>query len=272
MLHCSEGPAQTVFVQSFNPFGFGQTQQQQAQAPPQQEGQEQRRGGFWGNLLHYGGIVANGLLEGLLQPQINSVNSGYQQSPFSAFNGNPRDLFGDASYSAPQQGQHQHHQGPHRHIIFELNPMNLMFGGGGQGQAFFSPADYERLVEEFIRDDNNSYGAPPASQDNVSKLQEFDYAPGKCKAIDCTVCQEDYNHGDKLVNLPCNHTYHKDCVTEWLKRHDACPICRKSLNGQDTTQQQQQQQRPQQQRPQQQRQQQSNSNANYFNTHIQFGF
>ena len=37
---------------------------------------------------------------------------------------------------------------------------------------------------------------------------------------ECSICLEPYN-------LPCGHTYHKECIDEWLKKHNTCPGCRR---------------------------------------------
>jgi hypothetical protein len=46
---------------------------------------------------------------------------------------------------------------------------------------------------------------------------------------ECTVCQETYKLGEKVVKLPCGHCFHQECVQPWFDHHDNCPVCRKSL-------------------------------------------
>jgi len=45
--------------------------------------------------------------------------------------------------------------------------------------------------------------------------------------LKCLVCQCPYETGEKLrhLNFTCNHTFHAECVDEWLKRKDRCPYC-----------------------------------------------
>lgn len=31
---------------------------------------------------------------------------------------------------------------------------------------------------------------------------------------------------EEVVVLPCAHRYHKDCVTKWVQKHKACPLCK----------------------------------------------
>lgn len=42
----------------------------------------------------------------------------------------------------------------------------------------------------------------------------------------CLICILDYECGDKMTILPCNHLFHADCVGIWLREHSqACPLC-----------------------------------------------
>jgi len=49
----------------------------------------------------------------------------------------------------------------------------------------------------------------------------------------CVICQEDYVLGQRLVQLPCSHTFCDDCGSEWLRRSNACPVCRRELEPLD---------------------------------------
>lgn len=41
----------------------------------------------------------------------------------------------------------------------------------------------------------------------------------------CAVCLEDYNIGQELRVLPCNHSFHRVCVDPWLINNQTCPLC-----------------------------------------------
>ncbi|VFQ62327.1 unnamed protein product [Cuscuta campestris] len=42
----------------------------------------------------------------------------------------------------------------------------------------------------------------------------------------CSICQEEYSGGDTLGTLDCGHEYHAECIKQWLKQKNLCPICK----------------------------------------------
>ncbi|XP_073134056.1 uncharacterized protein [Henckelia pumila] len=42
----------------------------------------------------------------------------------------------------------------------------------------------------------------------------------------CSICQEEYETDDETGNLNCGHSFHIDCIKQWLVQKNACPICK----------------------------------------------
>ena len=65
--------------------------------------------------------------------------------------------------------------------------------------------------------------------DLVSKLRE--HWGGGSSATECGICLEEYEDGDVVRVMPCQHRFHLECVDKWImsaldfSRPTSCPIC-----------------------------------------------
>mmetsp|Transcript_21787 Transcript_21787/g.35229 ORF Transcript_21787/g.35229 Transcript_21787/m.35229 type:complete len:219 (+) Transcript_21787:174-830(+) len=74
----------------------------------------------------------------------------------------------------------------------------------------------------------------PASQKSINALPTNHIQPFERILSDrCTVCQEKYEIGDKVTHLPCGHTFHRECIIQWLKQKNSCPLCRAKVDNED---------------------------------------
>jgi Ring finger domain len=60
---------------------------------------------------------------------------------------------------------------------------------------------------------------------------EYTYDDGSTTGDNvCPICLSGYEKGEILViSKHCTHCFHKDCILEWLEKHDDCPICRVNM-------------------------------------------
>ncbi len=46
----------------------------------------------------------------------------------------------------------------------------------------------------------------------------------------CTICLENFKGPDKIVLFSCKvHIYHKECLKEWVRKSDLCPLCKYNM-------------------------------------------
>ena len=46
----------------------------------------------------------------------------------------------------------------------------------------------------------------------------------------CLICRQEYVTGDSVMDLPCAHNFHADCITPWLTTvNKACPCCKREV-------------------------------------------
>jgi hypothetical protein len=52
------------------------------------------------------------------------------------------------------------------------------------------------------------------------------------KYTECTICIYDFEHNEKIKQLPCGHLFHPDCIDNWLGNYSyKCPTCKKEIGN-----------------------------------------
>ncbi|XP_044959219.1 E3 ubiquitin ligase BIG BROTHER-related-like isoform X1 [Hordeum vulgare subsp. vulgare] len=49
----------------------------------------------------------------------------------------------------------------------------------------------------------------------------------------CVICRVEFEEGESLVALPCKHSYHSDCINQWLQLNKVCPMCSAEVSTSD---------------------------------------
>uniref|UniRef100_A0A8B9JAN5 RING-type E3 ubiquitin transferase n=1 Tax=Astyanax mexicanus TaxID=7994 RepID=A0A8B9JAN5_ASTMX len=108
--------------------------------------------------------------------------------------------------------------------MLHSNPMDYAWGANG----------LDAIITQLLNQFENT-GPPPADREKIKSLPTVQITEEHVGAgLECPVCKEDYSAGESVRQLPCNHLFHNDCIVPWLEQHDTCPVCRKSLSGQNT--------------------------------------
>ena len=70
---------------------------------------------------------------------------------------------------------------------------------------------------------------PVTTTTTIDKADYFGVSEWSDRGTACDICLLEYQVGDAVAwspNLECSHSYHKDCVLDWLVRKPTCPNCR----------------------------------------------
>ena len=97
--------------------------------------------------------------------------------------------------------------------------------------------EIENILNYIMNNDENKYGSPPAAKSEINKLKKYVLSKENLNNFgcenSCSVCKEDFAIGNKMMDLPCKHYFHEECLLPWLNQHDSCPICRFELKTDD---------------------------------------
>jgi hypothetical protein len=72
------------------------------------------------------------------------------------------------------------------------------------------------------------------SDEGELQLREMVYNAIEHKNSTCPIMQNDFNEGEIITVLPCNHVFYPEGINKWLKNIKAeCPICRHKLSSKE---------------------------------------
>ncbi|KAG5605321.1 hypothetical protein H5410_026813 [Solanum commersonii] len=96
------------------------------------------------------------------------------------------------------------------------------------------------MTESIVRDEDSRQGiseclthtsAGSRLLDFCLSMKTHTYQFPKSKCLDgkerCSICLDDYYDKEKLTEISCGHIYHFDCIREWIKLKNICPICKR---------------------------------------------
>lgn len=119
---------------------------------------------------------------------------------------------------------------------FQPPPIRMFQLHGDMRDYAWGAGGLDTIITQLLNQLENT-GPPPATEQQLFNLpvvkindEEFE------KKVECAICMEDFNLHEEAKKLPCKHYFHEPCISEWLKLHGTCPVCRKNLNGEDTSQ------------------------------------
>ena len=110
-----------------------------------------------------------------------------------------------------------------RPLVLNGNPNDYAWGPGG----------LDAILTQMM-DQLEGGGPPPCRRETIDAIPSIKVTADHIKAeADCSVCQDRFQDKEKASCLPCLHLFHKDCIEPWLQLHNACPVCRKPIDGAD---------------------------------------
>ncbi|GMJ12998.1 hypothetical protein like AT3G19910 [Hibiscus trionum] len=101
---------------------------------------------------------------------------------------------------------------------------------GGNSQDTWDEVDPDELSYEELIALGEVVGTESRglSADSLASLPSITYKAGSSQIgsnESCVICRVDYEDGDSLTALSCKHSYHPECIKNWLKINRVCPVC-----------------------------------------------
>jgi len=111
-------------------------------------------------------------------------------------------------------------------LIFRLVTLILVAGG----ITFVTWAYRNGLLDRFLKKNHGNVEAVkalPKVEFNHDKLTD----PDDGNLRECPVCIQAFSAEKVIVETPCKHFVHEECLLRWCEGSVQCPLCRASIEG-----------------------------------------
>mmetsp|Transcript_108514 Transcript_108514/g.305851 ORF Transcript_108514/g.305851 Transcript_108514/m.305851 type:complete len:417 (+) Transcript_108514:73-1323(+) len=120
--------------------------------------------------------------------------------------------------------------GPNAHVGADQNFLDELIGGiAGAGVhnagAFFPPTAEEQPPAQQAASQPTS----AATLRSLPRIKVTNYDIEVNESTECSICLDELAVGQPALRIPCGHLYHEDCVQDWLRKSNECPVCRYEL-------------------------------------------
>ncbi|EOX99094.1 RING/U-box superfamily protein [Theobroma cacao] len=145
---------------------------------------------------------------------------------------NPAVFSSDEAYARALQDAEEREMAARLLALAGLNDRGIVTleDHGGNSQDTWEEVDPDELSYEELLALGEVVGTESRglSADSIASLPSVTYKAGSSQTgsnDSCVVCRVDYEDGDSLTVLSCKHSYHPECINNWLKINKVCPVC-----------------------------------------------
>ena len=91
--------------------------------------------------------------------------------------------------------------------------------GGNVGDYAWGQQGLDNVVTQLLNQLEGQGGVPPLTQDEINALPIIQVTEAiKQKSSQCSVCMEEFNVGESVRKLVCDHFFHEGCIIPWVGR------------------------------------------------------
>lgn len=94
-------------------------------------------------------------------------------------------------------------------------------------------ADFQSILHHILMNESSYASSQAASEETINSFQRtiVDDNSQRLDLGECNISFEEFNIGDTVVTLPCEHKFKEEAIVRWLKTSATCPVCRKSFSS-----------------------------------------
>ncbi|KAL5204657.1 hypothetical protein ABZP36_009528 [Zizania latifolia] len=155
------------------------------------------------------------------------------ESSFDTYRSPPRPLpYDDPRFSPPQRDWLVSRHGPSSHSPEESEPLRA-----NDDEEMEIPTSTDKSsktnYDTKMKRCSSAYGGKLSEKEPGNYFTYF--SPSAEDEDVCPTCLEDYTSENPRIVMQCSHHFHLGCIYEWMERSEACPVCGKKMEFDETT-------------------------------------
>lgn len=96
----------------------------------------------------------------------------------------------------------------------------------------------QEALEGSVKKSENDRAAAEYARNMLHQLKQIPCHHTALRGEQCAVCMDDFDDAaaaenrrpdDAYLQLPCSHTFHRACLSDWLLKSLTCPTCRQEV-------------------------------------------
>ncbi|KAI8878114.1 hypothetical protein K501DRAFT_196627 [Backusella circina FSU 941] len=96
---------------------------------------------------------------------------------------------------------------------------------GNPNDYVFSQTALDNIITQLMEQTSGASAPAPASDQVIESLRKRGLTDEEKKQeTDCAVCKDAFGPEETVLELPCEHIFHDDCIKPWLKLNGTCPV------------------------------------------------
>ncbi|CAG8677906.1 309_t:CDS:2, partial [Racocetra fulgida] len=110
------------------------------------------------------------------------------------------------------------------------NIFNLFNLNGDPRDYAWGSTGFDNIISQLM-EQQAGQAPPPATEEIINNLPKTKITKKQLtltyftaeEQLGCPVCKDEFIVDEEVLILPCTHSFHKDCITQWLKVNGTCP-------------------------------------------------
>ncbi|KAI9253490.1 hypothetical protein BDA99DRAFT_443493, partial [Phascolomyces articulosus] len=96
---------------------------------------------------------------------------------------------------------------------------------GNPDDYVFSQGALDNIISQLMEQTSGRNAPPPAPETVIDSLPKRKLTDEEiAQQTDCAVCKDEFEGTEQVIELPCAHVFHEDCIKPWLKVNGTCPV------------------------------------------------